>query len=66
MKILAVDDEIIALEGLIKSIKEADKTAKVFGFRFSDEAIEFMKTNICDVAFLDIEMVAMNGVNLAY
>ena len=66
MKILAVDDEIIALEGLIKSIKEADKTAKVFGFRFSDEAIEFMKTNICDVAFLDIEMVGMNGVNLAY
>ena len=66
MKILAVDDEIIALEGLIKSIKEADKTAKVFGFRFSDEAIEFMKTNICDVAFLDIEMVGMNGVNLAH
>ena len=66
MKILAVDDEIIALEGLIKSIKEAEKTAKVFGFRFSDEAIEFMKTNICDVAFLDIEMVGMNGVNLAY
>ena len=66
MKILAVDDEIIALEGLVKSIKEADKTSKVFGFRFSDEAIEFMKTNICDVAFLDIEMVGMNGVNLAY
>ena len=29
MKILAVDDEIIALEGLVKSIKEADKTSKV-------------------------------------
>ena len=66
MKILAVDDEIIALEGLVKSIKEADSTAQVFSFRFSDEAIEFMKTNICDVAFLDIEMVGMNGVNLAY
>ena len=43
MRILAVDDEIIALEGLVKSIKEADNTAQVFSFRFSDEAIEFMK-----------------------
>lgn len=65
MIILAVDDEIIALEGLIKSIKEADSSAKVVGFRFSDEAIDFMKNNNCDVAFLDIEMVGMNGVSLA-
>ena len=42
MIILAVDDEIIALEGLIKSIKEADSSAKVVGFRFSDEAIDFI------------------------
>lgn len=65
MKILAVDDEIIALEGLVKSIKEADNTAQVFSFRFSDEAIDFMKTNTCDVAFLDIEMYGINGVSLA-
>ena len=65
MKILAVDDEIIALEGLVKSIKEADSTAEVFSFRFADEAIKFMETNTCDVAFLDIEMYGINGVNLA-
>ena len=65
MRILSVDDEIIALEGLIKSIKDANKEAEVFGFRFSEDAIEFMKTTICDVAFLDIEMVGMNGVGLA-
>ena len=65
MKILAVDDEIIALEGLVKSIKEADTTAQVFAFRFADEAIKFMETNICDVAFLDIEMYGINGVSLA-
>ena len=65
MKLLAVDDEIIALEGLVKSIKEADSTAKVYAFRFSDEAIKFMETNTCDVAFLDIEMYGINGVNLA-
>ena len=65
MKILAVDDEMIALEGLVKSIKEADSTAQVFSFRFSDEAIKFMETNTCDVAFLDIEMYGINGVSLA-
>jgi two-component SAPR family response regulator len=65
MKILAVDDEIIALEGLVKSIKEADCTAQVFSFRFADEAIKFMEKNICDVAFLDIEMYGINGVSLA-
>ena len=65
MKILAVDDEIIALEGLVKSIKEADSTAEVFSFRFADEAIKFMETNTCDVAFLDIEMYGINGVSLA-
>lgn len=65
MKILAVDDEIIALEGLVKSIKEADNTAQVFSFRFADEAIKFMEKNVCDVAFLDIEMYGINGVSLA-
>lgn len=65
MKILAVDDEIIALEGLVRSIKEADSSAQVFSFRFADEAIKFMEKNICDVAFLDIEMYGINGVSLA-
>jgi two-component SAPR family response regulator len=65
MKILAVDDEMIALEGLVKSIKEADSNAQVFSFRFADEAIKFMEKNICDVAFLDIEMYGINGISLA-
>ena len=65
MRILAVDDEIIALEGLVKSIKEADGNAQVYSFRFADEAIKFMETNTCDVAFLDIEMYGINGVSLA-
>ena len=65
MKILAVDDEIIALEGLVKSIKEADSNAVVYSFRFADEAIKFVETNMCDAAFLDIEMYGINGVSLA-
>ena len=30
MRILALDDEKIALEGLVKSIKEAEPTAEVY------------------------------------
>lgn len=65
MKILALDDEKIALQGLISSIEKAAPDAEVHGFRLANEAIEFMESNPCDVAFLDIEMKGMTGVQLA-
>lgn len=65
MKILAVDDEKIALQGLLSSIQKAAPDATVYGFRYSSEAIEQMKNEPCDVAFLDIEMKDMNGVSVA-
>lgn len=65
MKIIAVDDEKIALMGLLLSIERAAPDAKVFGFRYASDAIEHMKNDPCDVAFLDIEMKGMNGVELA-
>ena len=46
MKILAVDDEIIALDGLVRSIQEADSNAKVYSYRFADEAIKFLETKL--------------------
>lgn len=65
MKILAVDDEKIALQGLLHCIEKAVPTASVSGFRYAGEAIAFMEENHCDVAFLDIEMKGMSGVELA-
>ena len=67
MLIIAVDDEKIALEGLINTIKKAEPTADVYGFNKSCEAIKFMEENpkICDIAFLDIEMNYMNGLELS-
>lgn len=65
MKIVAVDDEIIALEGLMKSISEVVPNADLHGFRYPDEAIEYIKSNGVDIAFLDIEMIQMSGVELA-
>lgn len=65
MKIIAVDDEKIALLGLLDSIKKASPGADVQGFRSATEAISYMEGTPCDVAFLDIEMKGMNGVELA-
>lgn len=65
MKIIAVDDEKIALQGLLSSIQKAAPSAAVYGFRYAIDAIAHMENDPCDVAFLDIEMKGMNGVTVA-
>lgn len=65
MRIIAVEDELIALEGLLNILKVAAPDAEIHGFRYSDEALEYAKKNSVDVAFLDIQMIGMTGVELA-
>lgn len=65
MKILALDDEQIALEGLVLAAKKAEPSAAIYSFRKSGEALEFCKTMTCEVALLDIQMRNMSGVELA-
>lgn len=65
MKIIAVDDERIALEGLMDAIREAAPTAQLNGFEYPEDALAFVDENDCDIAFLDIEMSGMSGVRLA-
>ena len=65
MKIIAVDDEKIALQGLISSIQKAAPDAQIYGFRYASEAVEHMKNESCDIAFLDIEMKGTDGVTAA-
>lgn len=65
MKIIAVDDEKIALEGLVSSIEKAAQGEEIHGFRSADEALKFAKEQSVDVAFLDIEMRGMDGITLA-
>ena len=65
MKIIAVDDEKIALQGLVFSIQKAEPNAHVYGFRNVFDAIKQMEEEPCDVAFLDIEMREMDGVTAA-
>ena len=65
MKIIAVDDERIALEGLLDVIREAVPEAELTGFEYPEDALDFVDKHDCNIAFLDVEMVDMSGVELA-
>ena len=65
MRIIAVDDEKISLEALSNSIRSIVADDEVVSFRYPEDALEYAKENLCDIAFLDIEMVGMSGVELA-
>ena len=65
MKIIAVEDEKLALEGLMTEIALAAPDAEISGFRSGGDALEYCAGHdVIDVAFLDIEMRGMNGIDL--
>jgi two-component SAPR family response regulator len=65
MKIIAVDDESIALEGLLDMIREVVPDAELNGFEYPEDALKFVDLHECNIAFLDVEMAGMRGVELA-
>ena len=66
MKILVVDDELHALKDLTGCLAQIEKTSKIFSFYRSDEARAFAEQNAdIDVAFLDVNMPVLNGIELA-
>lgn len=71
MHILAIDDERLALESLIFSLKGALPDAEVHGFITPEGALEFAwnlhkeSDRPLDLAFLDVVMSTMSGLELA-
>ena len=65
MKILLADDEISALQLLQEEVKEILPDAEMAGFQMPSRAMEYAEQNKIDVAFLDVEMPGMNGLELA-
>ncbi len=65
MKVIAVDDEKMALENLVSAINKYDPNIEVTPFKDPKSAIEFVKEGPCDAAFLDVQMFGMSGVELA-
>ena len=65
MKILCLDDEQLALQMLEMCVKQVKPDADVLAFDDQDDLLEEAEQNGCDVAFLDIHMRGMNGVEVA-
>ena len=66
MRILAVDDENRALNLLKNALTEAVPTGDIHVFQYAADALADVKAGfVPDVAFLDIEMPEMSGVELA-
>ena len=62
---IAVDDEVLMLGALVAAIEESPDISQVNKFSGCEEALEFVKENPVDVAFLDINMRGMGGLALA-
>ena len=62
---IAVDDEALMLGALVSAIEESPDIAKVTKFSSCENALDFVKENSVDIAFLDINMRGMGGLALA-
>lgn len=65
MRILAVDDEQDALEVLTSAITACQPDADIKGFNSPTEALEYAEKNQMDIAFLDVRMPGMTGLEVA-
>lgn len=65
VKIIALDDEELARDMLVDAIKEASPDAEINEFEESTSLLEYIGHNACDVAFLDIHVPGITGLELA-
>lgn len=65
MKVIMIDDERLALSELEEILSEHYPDAEVNSFTSSLPAVEFLKSNPCNVAFVDINMPDKTGLDLA-
>lgn len=64
MRALVVDDEKLGQERLVELLKEAGVERVTTATNFQ-EALKLARENVYDIAFVDIEMPGMNGLDLA-
>lgn len=62
---IAVDDEPLMLGALTKAIKASDDISFVAEFTSCEDAVDYIKNNYADIAFLDINMRGTGGLSLA-
>ncbi len=62
--VIMVDDRKVVLSGGLPILEEVLPNANVTGFTIAEEAIEYAKRNNVKLAFLDIEIRNMSGLDL--
>ena len=62
---IAVDDEELMLHALVRAISASPDVREVVKFSNCENALNYVKENAVDVAFLDINMRGMGGISLA-
>lgn len=65
MRILVADDEPLALRNLIRTIGKVKPDAEIISFTEPEDVLEYGRTHFADVAFLDIEMGSVSGIEVA-
>ena len=65
MRAIIVDDEVLMVRKFIRMTEDIADLNFVGSFTNPEEALLFARDNQIDVAFLDIEMPGMNGIDLA-
>ena len=65
MRAIAVDDEALMLRALVQAISVSPDISSVEQFSDCEKALNYVKDNPVDVAFLDINMRGMGGLALA-
>ena len=65
MRIIYIDDEQPNLDNFRHTVKDFSEIKSLDIFRDGEEAVEFAKNNVVDVAFCDMEMPGLHGLGLA-
>ena len=65
MNVIVVDDERIILEAESLAIKRFLPRANIASFQKAKEALEYAESKLIDIAFLDINIKSMTGLQLA-
>ena len=65
MLAIAVYEEVLMLGALTNAIKASSDITSVADFTSCEDALEYIKSNPADIAFLDINMRGMGGLALA-
>ena len=63
MNIFVADDEKLILDGELETIRNVFPDENIYGFRSGTEMLEKAKEVSCDIAFLDINMPDLTGID---